>query len=339
MNQVLVIDDDAMARAATSHVLKKANYEVLTAADGAEALQILRNSNCRIVVTDWEMPVMDGLALCRAIRARQFRGYVYVIILSSHQGAQDTLDGLAAGADDYVTKPFNPAELIMRVKTGERIIGVETRDMAIFAMAKLAESRDAETGAHLERVRTYCRRLAEQLHQSQTFPDDIDEQFVELIYQTSPLHDIGKVAIPDCVLLKSGQLIPREYEIMMQHTLAGAATLQAALDEYPNARFLQMARDIALTHHERFDGKGYPHGLAGDDIPLCGRIVAVADVYDALTSKRVYKDAYGHDVARSIIVKDSGAHFDPRVVEAFLACEDAFAAMGQWQTGVLAAAH
>jgi putative two-component system response regulator len=148
-----------------------------------------------------------------------------------------------------------------------------------------------------------------------------------LIYQTSPLHDIGKVGIPDCVLLKPGQFNNAEFEIMQQHTRMGASTLEAALERYPEARFLKIARDIALTHHERYDGSGYPQGLRGEAIPLCGRIVALADVYDALTSKRCYKPAFEHAVARSILLKDSGTHFDPDIVDAFLAVEEQFIAI------------
>jgi len=159
------------------------------------------------------------------------------------------------------------------------------------------------------------------------FTDEIDAEYLRLLYSTSPLHDIGKVGIPDSVLLKPGRLSDREFEIMKTHSAVGAQTLDAALARFPKTRFLRMARDIAATHHEHYDGSGYPGGLKGDDIPLCGRIVALADVYDALTSKRSYKDAFCHDIARGIIVKDSGTQFDPRVVDAFLAAESAFIAI------------
>jgi putative two-component system response regulator len=156
------------------------------------------------------------------------------------------------------------------------------------------------------------------------FAKEVDPGYVRLIYLTSPLHDIGKVAIPDCVLLKPGRLSDREFEIMKEHTSLGARTLDAALKEHPEAKFLRMAKEIAATHHERFDGTGYPNQLKGTDIPLCGRIVALADVYDALSSKRVYKGAFTHDVARSIILGDKGTHFDPDIVNAFLATEAQF---------------
>jgi putative two-component system response regulator len=173
----------------------------------------------------------------------------------------------------------------------------------------------------------YSRILAQQLPAMGSYVDEIDPEFVRLVYSTSPLHDIGKVGIPDGVLLKPGRLDDREFEIMKTHAEIGAQTLDAALRRFPSAKFLRMARDIAASHHERWDGKGYPCGLEGQNIPLCGRIVAVADVYDALTSKRVYKNAFAHEVAKGLITKETGTQFDPAVVAAFLAAERAFMAV------------
>ena len=208
-------------------------------------------------------------------------------------------------------------ELVARIGTAERVLSLETRDIAIFAMAKLAESRDPETGAHLERVRSYSRVIAQHLGGLDKFSKIITPEYARLIYLTSPLHDIGKVGIPDMVLLKPGRLSDREFEIMKTHTAIGAQTLDAALREFPNVDFLKMGRDIAASHHERVDGAGYPNKLAGEAIPLCGRIVALADVYDALTSRRVYKSAFSQDVARQMIISESGSHFDSDVVDVF----------------------
>ena len=322
--RILIVDDDPMALEMLRHALTRAGHSVETATNGREALDVLQRGGCRLVISDWEMPEMSGVELCRAIRAGDSAGYVYIVLLSARVSAADTVEGLSAGADDFMTKPFNPAELKVRVSIGERILSLETRDLTIFAMAKLAESRDPETGAHLERVCCYCRVLAQHLACLPKFQHEVDGAYARLIYLTSPLHDIGKVAIPDCVLLKPGRLSDREFEIMKEHTTLGARTLEAALREHPEARFLQMARDIAASHHERWDGTGYPRGLSGADIPLCGRIVALADVYDALTTKRVYKGAFTHDVARSIILEGRGAHFDPDIVDAFVANEAQF---------------
>jgi putative two-component system response regulator len=324
MTKILIVDDDDLALEALHHLLTRAGYEVITKTNGVEALEELQAGECRLVVSDWMMPEMDGVELCRQIRKQDFPGYVYVILLTSRDRQEDTLEGLSAGADDFVTKPFEPAELLARIRIGERILSLETRDVAIFAMAKLAESRDPETGEHLERMRSYSRIITEFLANDDEFDEPIHEDFPRLIYLTSPLHDIGKVGIPDCVLLKPGRLSDREFEIMKTHTTIGAATLDAAVRQYPGVAYLLLARNIALTHHERFDGSGYPGGLVGRDIPLCGRIVALADVYDALTSKRVYKQAFAHDISRSMILEESGKHFDPNVARAFIHCEEQF---------------
>jgi PAS domain S-box-containing protein len=195
-----------------------------------------------------------------------------------------------------------------------------TRDVSVFALAKLAESRDPETGEHLERMRTYAQLLAEQLRRAGPYVDQIDDTFLEDLFRSSPLHDIGKVGIPDSVLLKPGRLTADEFEVMKRHTLIGADTLESALQHTGHGGFLQMAAGIARWHHERFDGSGYPDKLAGQNIPLAARIVALADVYDALTSPRVYKSAYDPRLAREMIEAESGRHFDPVVVDAFRVC-------------------
>ncbi len=318
---VLVVDDEAISRRTVEHTLREAGYRVTTAGDGQEALSLLHEHSHQLVVSDWQMPRMNGIDLCRAIRKANLNRYVYFIMLTSRDRKIDTISGFETGVDDYIAKPFNPGELQVRVNVGRRIVELETSQMSIFALAKLAESRDPETGAHLERVRIYCHVLAAQLQTVPEFRDTIDNEFLQLIYKTSPLHDIGKVAIPDAILLKPGKLTPDEFEVMKTHAQRGAETLDAALQEYPNAKFLRMAKDIALTHHERYDGTGYPRGLSGEQIPLCGRIVALADVYDALTSHRVYKAAMSHEEARDIITKDRGRHFDPAIVDAFLDAE------------------
>lgn len=325
--RILIVDDDELALEALSFALSDAGHEPVIAHNGHEALESLNEGACRMVISDWVMPEMDGLELCRKIRDGEFGGYIYTLLLTSRDASADIVEGLSAGADDFLTKPFNPAELRVRVQTGERILSLETRDVAIFAMAKLAESRDPETGEHLERMRSYSQIIAQHVATMPKFCERIGSDFARMIYLTSPLHDIGKVGIPDSVLLKPGRLNDREFAIMKTHATIGATTLDAAVRQYTGVAFLRLARDIALTHHERFDGSGYPSGLAGESIPLCGRVVALADVYDALTSKRVYKQAFAHDIARSIILDEKGRHFDPDVVDAFIENEDRFVAV------------
>ncbi|MFG0306051.1 MAG: HD domain-containing phosphohydrolase [Phycisphaerales bacterium JB040] len=315
---ILAVDDDATSRLMLRGSLEAQGYRVSTAENGLEAFDVISNEQVNLVISDWNMPEMDGVELCRAVRGLHPDHYIYFILLTSRNSKQEIVSGLEAGADDYIAKPFDPAELSTRVKVGIRTASLDTRDAAIFALAKLAESRDPETGAHLERVQNYSRLLTIRLAESGRTPQTLNAEFVRLIYSTTPLHDIGKVAIPDSILLKPGHLTDSEFEIMKSHTTVGAETLAAVLEKYPQVPYLKMAHDIALYHHERWDGSGYPHGLAGEDIPLPARIMAVADVYDALVSKRVYKNALEHNVAFSIIREGSGSHFDPDIVDAFL---------------------
>lgn len=324
MQSILVVDDDPIVVAMVAVNLRKAGYDVLTASDGTEALELIERNRVGIVISDWDMPSMDGLELCRRVRERTGEGYTYIVLLTSHGKAEQRLQGLAAGADDFLTKPFDPRELLERVRVAKRILQLETREALIFAMAKLAESRDPETGQHLERVQRYSLVLSRELAINSPYSDTITPDFIRLIYQTSPLHDIGKVGIPDSVLQKPGKLTPEEFNIMKQHTEIGANAIRATLEHAPSARFLQMALEIALSHHEKFDGTGYPHGLSGQDIPLSGRIIALVDVYDALTTKRVYKPAFPHLKAREIIMEGRGTHFDPVIVDAFLRTEVEF---------------
>ncbi len=331
--RVLVAEDDELQAEMLACALLEVGYDVSVARNGLKAFELLRTGDYRLLVSDWEMPGMTGVELCRAVRQRVTSSYVYVILLTSRSGAENVIEGLAAGADDFVTKPFNAQELCVRLRNAERILAMQSRELTIFSLAKLAESRDSETGAHLERMREYCRILAEHLSHHPRYGEVIDGEYVRLIYLTSPLHDIGKVGIPDSVLLKPGPLTEEEFAIMKQHAQIGCDTLDAAVQSYQEAGFLRMARDIAWTHHEKFDGSGYPRGLCGDDIPLCGRIVAVADVYDALTTKRVYKDAYSHEVARSIILDGRGSHFEPDIVDAFVDCESQFIDVHNFYSG------
>lgn len=321
---VLVVDDDPIAAEMLRHALSVFGYDVTVACDGREALDHVRTGHYRIVISDVEMPNMNGIEFCREVRKRDACGYTYLILLTARSDTDSVVEGLDAGADDYIAKPFHPSELQMRIRAGERLLALESRDLMIFALAKLADSRDNETGGHLERIREYSKILCIELSKYPRYEDEIDEVFIQSIYDTSPLHDIGKVGIPDRILLKPGRLTEEEFKIMAEHARIGGETLQAVSEAQPEAAFLRMACQIAMTHHERWDGSGYPNGLKGEDIPLCGRIVAVADVYDALTSQRVYKPAYSHDVAVDIIQEGSGSHFDPGIVEGFLALQDQF---------------
>ena len=321
--KILIVDDEFVSRKKMDLLVRNLGYETLVANDGIEGWEVWKNERPKMVITDWMMPRMDGLELCKKIREAEGSEYIYIIMVTSKEDVNDLVMGMDAGADDFITKPFVKEELAVRIRAGERISSFETRDIVIFSLARLVESRDSETGNHLERIRHYSRALTTAILQSNNSPE-IDTLFQDNIFLTSPLHDIGKIGIPDYILLKPGALDDQEFEVMKKHTVIGFETLNEALQKYPKADYLRMSAEIALSHHERFDGSGYPNGLKGEMIPLSARIVGLADVYDALVSKRVYKEAYQHDVAKSIIENERERHFDPMIVDAFLSCEDKF---------------
>ncbi len=220
--RALMVDDDELSLELLEGVLRELGYEVERATNGKEALEKLRKEPIHLVITDWDMPEMNGLELSRAIRSEDFDGYVFIIMLTGRDSGKQRLEGLHGGADAFLTKPLNPDELLVSLKTAERILALETRDLAMFALAKLSESRDPETGAHIERVQSYARLLAQYLSTTEHHYGLIDTEFVRLIFQTSPLHDIGKVGIPDAVLLKPGKLNEQELQIMRTHASLGA---------------------------------------------------------------------------------------------------------------------
>jgi putative two-component system response regulator len=326
--RILIVEDELVSRKKMEKLIRGLGYETLVATNGVEGWEIWKNDRPRMVITDWVMPGMDGLALCKKIRGSEGSRYTYLIMVTAKSDVNDIVAGMDSGADDFITKPFIKGELAVRIRAGERILGFESRDIVIFSLAKLAESRDSETGNHLERIRHYCKTLAEAMRKTDNGSQEVDHLFIENIFLTSPLHDIGKIGIPDYILLKPGRLDDKEFEVMKDHSRIGFETLNEALKRYPKADYLRMSAEIALSHHEKLDGTGYPDGLKGEEIPLSARIAALSDVYDALVSRRVYKNAYTHDVAKAIILKEAGTHFDPRVVGAFLANEKTFVEIG-----------
>ncbi len=322
--KILIVDDDEITLNVLEDCLTEAGYEVLTALNGQEALKIVHEQDIQLVITDWNMPVMDGLEFCNSIRNADLSSYIYIILLTALNQKEDILIGLSAGADDYLIKPCDEKELILRVHIGERVLSSKIQGVTIFALAKLAESRDPETGLHLERVRRYCWITVIDLSKTDKYKDFITRDYCNNLFFTSCLHDIGKVCIPDRILLKPGKLNSEEWSIMKTHSARGAETIQAILEKYKGLAFLEMSRDITFCHHEKYDGSGYPLGLKGEEIPLSAQIMALADVYDAMTNKRVYKKAFTHEKTRSYIVENSGKHFDPNVVRAFLTSEKQF---------------
>lgn len=349
---ILVVDDIEDNRVVLGKLLRPKGYQVFSAATGEEALSFVEATPPDLILLDLIMPGMDGFEVCERLKKSPKTRHIPIIIITGLAEKEAYVRCLEAGADDFLAKPFDAVLLSARMRSSLRAKKLQdqileyqlkleeynrtleqrvrerttqvtrTQEVAIFSLAKLSESRDTETGAHLERMRSYARETVTELAGSPAHADVVTEDFVVGLYLSSPLHDIGKVGIPDYILLKPGKLTPEEFDIMKVHSLIGGDTLKAADEEAGGNSFLAMGRDIAYWHHERWDGKGYPHGLAGTDIPLSARIVSVSDVYDALTSKRPYKEPFSHEQSKAIIVEGRGSQFDPDVVDAFLAREE-----------------
>ncbi len=317
---VLVVEDSKFQRTVLTSQLRQWEYEVLEAADGHEALRLFERHAPRLIITDLQMPIVDGFELVRSVRKTEI-GYTYIIVISGMSGQDSIVSAIAAGADDYIHKPFHPKELEARLGTADRVLRSQSQELLIFALAQLADYRSRETGHHLSRVQHYSRILAEELGRRH-YPH-LNRARVSLIASMSCLHDIGKVAIPDSILNKPDKLSRLEFTIIKEHTRIGGRILD---DVYrrTGAEQLRVARDVIMHHHERYDGNGYPEGLEGPDIPLSARIVALADVFDALATKRCYKAAYPLERCRDIIVSERCRQFDPMIVDAYLAREDEF---------------
>jgi putative two-component system response regulator len=318
---VLIVDDDRMTLALLEDYLVEWGYRAIIACDGGQAWDLLQKANApRIVVLDWMMPRLDGPALCQALKTED-RRFTYVLMLTSRIGRSDMLVALGAGADDFLHKPVDPEELRMRLAVGVRTLRYEeallAKEKAVRydcyrAITMLAEARDNETGEHIKRIGVYCALIAKELGMSDEFCSDL-----ELF---APFHDIGKVGIPDSILLAPRKLTAEEFATMKKHAALGHQILKGR----PT---LEMAAEIAYTHHERFNGQGYPRGIKGTNIPLCGRIAAIADVYDALRCLRPYKKAWPHVTTVEYLRTEREKHFDPDVVDAFLSLEADFAAV------------
>ena len=319
--KILLVMPDRQTSKRLIQTMTETGHVVTLAQRGFEAVDLLQTGTFGMLMTARNLADFDGIELMRIARKNGTSPYLYITLLADSSDQQDINKALAAGADDYVRLPVDGIELSLRIRNAERIVSTDTRDDALIAMAKLAESRDSHTGRHIERVRLYARELAQAVWEMGSYFGEIDANFVELIYRTAALHDLGKIAIPDAILLKPGKLTELEYGVMKEHTSIGAQTLASVMTPRNACKFLFMGRDIAQSHHERWDGKGYPHQLTETNIPLAARIVSIADVYDALTSIRCYKPAFTHDHALQLIVDGADTQFDPLIVEGFAAIE------------------
>lgn len=320
--KILLVEDNEVERRLLRQLLEETGYKIVEAENGVKALELCeKNTDIRIVVTDVKMPIMDGFSLIKAIRKKQLR-YKYILVVSGLGDKSDVIKALNLGANDYLTKPVYLEELKLRIQRARQLLRLESQDELIFSMARLSDYRSHETGLHLERTREYVLMLGR--HLAEHYPETgLTNQLAGEISLVCPLHDIGKVGIPDAILGKPGKLTDEEFENMKEHAEIGGNLLSEIYIK-TGSQTMRLAFEIAMYHHERWDGNGYPAGLSGDGIPIAARIMALADVYDALTSDRVYKKAFSHEQAKKIILEGKNKHFDPRLVETFLVLEDQF---------------
>jgi putative two-component system response regulator len=343
---VLVVDDTPDNLTLMSGLLKD-RYKVKIANSGDKAIKIAHGDPPPdLILLDIMMPGLDGYQVCERLKDDPATRDIPIIFLTAMTATEDEKRGFDIGAVDYITKPISPPIVLARVATHLKIkaaadflrdknvyleneVGKRTRevmaiqDVTILAMGSLAETRDSDTGNHIRRTQFHVKTLADELKDHPRFRHFLNDATINLLYKSAPLHDIGKVGIPDRILLKPGRFTPEEFEIMKTHTTLGREAIEHAEKRLgTEVDFLRFAKEIAYGHQEKWDGSGYPEGLGGDDIPISSRLMAVADVYDALVSRRVYKDGMSHDQARAIMIEGRGSHFDPDVLDAFLAREE-----------------
>ncbi|WP_432695183.1 HD domain-containing phosphohydrolase [Marinobacterium sp. YM272] len=341
--KTILIVDDTPANVSLMNNILKDRYKTKIATSGEKALKIAQSDTPPdLILLDIMMPDMDGYEVCETLKADPQTADIPVVFLTAKVSVEDETHGLSLGAVDYITKPISPPIVLERVKNHltlkeardvlkhqnqileDRVqdrtkkLG-ELQDVAMEAMGALAESRDPETGNHIRRTQLYVKLLAEELCDHPRFQDFLTPEHITLLFKAAPLHDIGKVGVPDAILLKPGKLTDEEFEKMKLHTVYGRDALVAAEKKLSEpSDFLTIAKEIAYSHQEKWDGSGYPEGLAGEEIPFSARLMAIADVYDALISRRVYKPPFPHEKAVSIMTEGRGSHFDPDMLDAFL---------------------
>ncbi len=357
---ILLVDDTPQNLSVLGELLKDA-FHIRAANSGERALRAAHTEpRPDLILLDIMMPGMDGYQVLQALRDDPATRHIPVIFITAMSDSEDEMRGLDLGAVDYITKPFNPSIVRARVRTQLELKDARdrlarenewleaevqrrmhenllTQELNVRALACLAEARDNETGNHIIRTQYYVKVLAQHLREHPRFSAALEGRRLEMMVKAAPLHDIGKVGIPDAILLKPGKLTAEEFEIMKSHPQIGADAIRRAMEQALAGAeaelaaqadgafaFLRIACEIALGHHEKWDGSGYPAGLSGDDIPVSARLMALADVFDALISRRVYKRPISLEETIDIIVEGRGRHFDPDVVDAFLTCRDQF---------------
>lgn len=336
---ILVVDDRPENIELLEAYLVPQGYEIIKAGTGGEALDRLEEGRTDLVLLDVMMPGMDGFEVTRRIRQKRETRLLPIILLTALRDTEDRVKGINAGCDDFISKPFDRMELLARVRSLLKVkayndllctyqqeleseVAARTAELSravgkikaasletIYRLSMASEFKDEDTGAHIKRISFYSAAIARQL--------GLDDDIVDTILYAAPMHDLGKIGIPDSILTKPSKLDPLEWEIMKQHSLIGARILAGS-----DAGFIMLGETIARSHHEKWDGSGYPDGLAGTNIPIAGRITAIADVFDALTSRRPYKEPFSVEKSLDILRDGKGNHFDPDVVDAFFSIEE-----------------
>jgi putative two-component system response regulator len=325
MKRILVVDNDLAVLKQVSAYLAD-NYEVSLAKSGNMAMQVCVKEKPDLILLDMEMTDMDSFDIMSQLRRTPCLDRIPVIFLAASHSAEVEIHALESGARDFIVKPVEKSILLHRIELHLRFIFCQVQagqaamtlsDSIAVSFAEMIECRDENTSGHVTRTAQYVDILGEELIKQGLFSDEINPVELQMMVQAAPLHDIGKITISDRILLKAGQLDDTEFSMMKRHAEIGATILKRMYQRMPTQHYLRYASLIAGSHHERYDGKGYPQGLAGDIIPLCGRIMAIADVYDALMENHIYRNSLGHSQASNIIFDNAGTQFDPRIVETF----------------------
>ncbi|MCL2079858.1 MAG: response regulator [Oscillospiraceae bacterium] len=336
---IFVVDDNLTNLLMAENALEK-QYSVLTLSSASKMFKALERAKPDMILLDIEMPEMDGFEAIKRLKANDSYANIPVIFLTAHGKPDIEARGIELGAVDFIVKPFSDAVLLNRIRNHlniDELIRDRTEQLLsrterllrmqngmLFMLANVVEIRDPNTGGHIGRTTIYISILLEAMLAHGVYADEIKNWSFDLVVSSARLHDVGKIAVPDAVLRKTGKLTSEEFEIIKTHSLEGRRIIERAIEETGEEDFLLNAKLMAAYHHERWNGLGYPYGLKGTDIPLQGRIMAIADVYEALTSERPYKEAFSHEKAVQIITEDSGKHFDPVLVNVFLEEMDKF---------------
>ncbi|WP_054742776.1 HD domain-containing phosphohydrolase [Cellulosilyticum ruminicola] len=335
MKHIVLVDNNLVDLKAAENMLKQ-YYKVSAMGLSRQVLEICKSHQVDLILLNVNMPDMDGFKMLEALKMERKIKDIPVMLFSDYDAKEVEVECFECGAVDFFTKPFVIERLIHRIEKHLQIFGHRKflrrgknnlEESIITSCCELIESRDNETSEHVERTKEYVRLIAKQLQRSSKYADKLDNRYIERLVHSSPLHDIGKIGIRDRILLKPGRLTESEYEQMKKHTLIGEALINTIIEKTEPKDSLYLAKEIAISHHERFDGEGYPWKLTGEEIPLSGRIVSVADVYDALISDRIYRKAMTHEEACELILGGKGNQFDPEIIEAFMAIEDAIYAV------------